>query len=157
MNKYQKTCVFFCGLILSVLVISFLFLNKRTSIVFGPGLQDFSKNLTGSYMLYRNSAHEIFVAPDNGWNSETAIIPSKVIKVNVYNEFIVAERQDLKRRSHKDSLDTYEIPDENVKDFWILNTDKNEVWGRLSGDGLKRKLDSLHIPATIELVDIYKY
>ena len=75
----------------------------------------------------------------------------------MYNEFIVAERQGLKRRSSKDSLDTYEIPDENVKDFWILNTDKNEVWGRLSGDGLKRKLDSLHITATIELVDIYRY
>ncbi|MGH1517748.1 DUF3997 domain-containing protein [Chryseobacterium sp. JK1] len=123
---------------------------------FGPGVQDFSKSMTGGYVLVRNSAHEIFIAPSNGWNNETAIIPSMVIKVNVYNEFILAERQGLKRRS-KDRLDTYEIPDKDVKDFWILNTDKNHVIGSLNHQDFKRKLDSLHIPVAIELIDIYKY
>lgn len=156
MNKYLKISLFFCGLVFSVLVISFSF-NKRLPIAFGPGVQDFSRNLTGGYMLYRTSAHEIFVAPEDGWNSKTAIIPSKVIKVNVYNEFIIAERQALKRINPKDSLDTYEIPDENVKDFWILNTNKNYVLGNLKNNDFNRKLDSLHIPVTVKLVDIYKY
>jgi len=156
MNKYIKILLFFCGLILAIPVVWF-FQNPGSSFAFGPGVQDFSKNLTGGYKLYRNSAHEIFAAPADGWNSEIAIIPSKVIKVNVYDEFIVAERQGLKRRSPNDSLDAYEVPDENVKDFWVLNTDKNYALGNLNKADFKRKLDSLHIPATIELVDIYKY
>ncbi|MBO9690632.1 DUF3997 domain-containing protein [Chryseobacterium sp.] len=156
MNKYVKIVLFFCGLIVAISIVSF-FQNQRTLFAFGPGVQDFSKKLTGGYTLYRNSAHEIFAAPDDGWNSEASIIPSKIININVYNEFIVAERQGLKRRNPNDSLDTYEIPDESIKDFWILNTDKNYVLGNLNKTDFKRKLDSLHIPAGIELVDIYKY
>ncbi|MDR3023159.1 DUF3997 domain-containing protein [Chryseobacterium sp.] len=156
MNKYIKTLLVFCGLILAILTVWF-FQNPESSFAFGPGVQDFSKNLTGGYKLYRNSAHEIFIAPADGWNSEIAIIPSKVIRVNVYDEFIIAERQGLKRRNPNDSLDIYEVPDENVKDFWILDTDKNYALGNLNRTDFKRKLDSLHIPAKIELVDIYKY
>ncbi|MGX5685410.1 DUF3997 domain-containing protein [Chryseobacterium cucumeris] len=155
MNKYIKVGLLFCAIILAVSVIRF-FQNPRGYFPVGPGMQDFSKNLTGGYVLYKNSAHEIFAAPADGWDSEASTIPSKIIKINIYNEFIVAERQGLKRRNPVDSLDTYEIPDECVKDFWILNTDKNYVLGNLNRTDYKRKLDSLHIPA-IELVDVYKY
>lgn len=62
MNKYIKIILFLCGLILAIPVLWFFQKPERSSI-FGPGMQDFSKNLTGDYKLYRNSAHEIFVAP----------------------------------------------------------------------------------------------
>lgn len=156
MNKYIKIILFLCGLILAIPVLWFFQKPERSSI-FGPGMQDFSKNLTGDYKLYRNSAHEIFVAPADGWNSDIAIIPSKVINVNVYHEFIVAERLGLKRRNPDDSSDTYEIPDESVKDFWILNTDKNYVLSNLNKTDFKRKLDSLDVPTDIKLTDVYKY
>lgn len=159
MNKFFKIFLFFSGFIIALISITFL-LNPRffTSfgLMYGPGVQDFSKSLTGAYNLYRNSAHEVFIAPDNGWSDEDAIIPAKVIKVNAYEEFIIAERQGLKRRRPNDSLDTYEIPDKNIKDYWILNTEKNYVLKNLKSNDFKRKLDSLKIPET-ELIDIYEY
>ena len=124
---------------------------------FGPGIQDFSKNVTNGYVLHRNSAHEIFIAPSDGWNDEIAIIPSKVLKLNDYEDFIVAERQGLKKRSPNDSLDGYEIPDENVKDYWILDTENNRVLKNMTKLKYQRKLDSLKIPKNIELIDVYKY
>ena len=159
-KRILKVSLLFIGLFLLLLAIN-NFRNSRTSIFpsfgFGPGVQDFTKNLTGAYTLFRNSAHEIFIAPEDGYNSEIAIIPSKVLKVNTYREFIIAERQGLKRRNPKDSLDGYEIPDEKIKDYWILNTDKNYVLKNLKFNDFKKKLESLKIPSDIDLIDVYKY
>ena len=159
-RRILKVFLLFIGLFLLLLAIN-SFRNSRLSIFpsfgFGPGVHDFSKNLNGGYNLNRNSAHEIFIAPKDGWNSEIAIIPSKVLKVNTYKEFIIAERQGLKKRNPKDSLDGSEIPNENVKDYWILNTDENYVLKNLKINDLQKKLESLKIPADIELIDVYKY
>ena len=142
-TKTIKLLLFLLGIILLLLIIG-LFRSSRVSILpsfgFGPGVQDFTKNLTGDYNLYRNSSHEVFVAPNDGWNDEIAIIPSKVIKLNTYKEFIIAERQGLKLRNPNDSLDGYEIPDEKLKDYWILNTDENYVLKNCDcGGNLSRK------------------
>lgn len=129
-----------------------IFLNS----CFGPGVQDFSVELTGNYSVFRTSTHNIIITPNDGWNDEIAIIPSKVIKVNVYKDFIVAERQGLKNRL-LNSSDTYQIPDEKVKDYWILNTSKNYVISNLNFDYFQKKLDSLNIPRDIKLIDVYEY
>ncbi|WP_396149829.1 DUF3997 domain-containing protein [Flavobacterium sp.] len=142
--------------LLKLLFISVLFLQTIISC-FGPGVQDFSTDLTGNYAIFRNSAHEIKITPKDGWNDKTAIIPSKVLKVNVYENFIIAERQGLKKRSPNDSLDSYEIPDEKVRDYWILNTSKNYVIGNLKFNTFQKKLDSLSIPKDIKLIDVYSY
>ena len=142
--------------ILNILLVPII-LIIATSSCFGPGIQDYSTELTGNYFIFRTSAHNIIVAPNDGWNDKIAIIPSKVLKVNVYDNFIVAERQGLKRRSPNDSLDSYEIPDEKVIDYWILNTSKNYVIGNLEFATFQKKLDSLHIPLDIELVKVYEY
>lgn len=159
-TKTIKLLLFLLGIILLLLIIG-LFRSSRVSILpsfgFGPGVEDFTKNLTGDYNLYRNSSHEVFVAPNDGWNDEIAIIPSKVIKLNTYKEFIIAERQGLKLRNPNDSLDGYEIPDEKVKDYYILNTDENYVLKNLKLNDFKKKIESLEIPKDIELVDVYKY
>jgi len=63
----------------------------------------------------------------------------------------------LKKRNLKDSLDGVEIPDTDVKDYWILNTNKNYVLRNLDKDDFKRKLDSLKIPVNIKLIDVHKY
>ena len=60
-------------------------------------------------------------------------------------------------RNPNDSLDGYEIPDEKVKDYWILNTDENYVLKNLKFNDFKKKIESLEIPKDIELVDVYKY
>src|SRR5690606_14701402 len=89
-----------------VFTIFTIFLNS----CFGPGVQDFSVELTDNYSVFRTSTHNIIITPNDGWNDEIAIIPSKVIKVNVYKDFIIAERQGLKNRL-LNSSDTYQIPD----------------------------------------------
>lgn len=63
----------------------------------------------------------------------------------------------MKKRNLKDSLDGVEIPDTDVKDYWILNTNKNYVLRNLDKDDFKRKLDSLKIPVNIKLIDVHKY
>jgi len=148
------------GLCIIILILSYFdfFVGSRFRMYgYGPGVHDFSKNLTGGYALTRTSAHEILIAPKDGWNSEIAIIPSKVVKVNTYKEFIIAERQGLKKRNTTDSFDGYEIPNENIKDYWILNTDENYVIKNLKFNNFKRKLDSLKIPNKINLIDVSEY
>lgn len=155
----RKLLIFFLGIALLILITGFARSSQTAFFSFGlgSGVQDFTKDLTGGYNLYRNSAHEVFIAPDDGWNDEIAIIPSKVLKVNTYKEFIIAERQGLKRRNPNDSLDGYEIPDEKVKDYWILNTDKNYVLKKLELNDFKKKMESLRIPSKTELIDVYEY
>ncbi len=142
--------------LLKFILIAILLLTTTISC-FGPGMQDYSTDLTGGYAIQRTSAHYITITPTDGYNSEIVIIPSKVLRVNIYKHFIIAERQGLKRRSPNDSLDTYEIPDESVKDYWILNTSKNYVLGNLKFATFQKKLDSLNIPNNIELINVYEY
>jgi Protein of unknown function (DUF3997) len=130
------------------------FLSKAS---LGPGGQDFTKNLTGKYQLYRMSSHNIFIAPNGGWRGDDAIIPEKVLRLNEVDDFIIAERQGLKRRSPKDSLDTYMIPDSTVLDYWILNTRNNTVFKSLTKQRLITILDSLKLPKDLKLVDVYEY
>lgn len=146
-NKMIKVLKIF--LIFTVLTI---FLNS----CFGPGIQDFSVELTGNYSVFRTSAHNIIITPNDGWNDKIAIIPSKVIRVNVYKDFIVAERQGLKNRLLNNS-DSYKIQDEKVKDYWILNTSKNYVISNLNFVNFQKMLDSLNIPRDINLIDVYEY
>lgn len=141
--------------ILILFLISFLMLFINSC--FGPGIQDFSTDLIDNYSIFRTSSHNIMIAPNDGYNSKIAIIPTKVIRVNVYENFIIAERQGLKKQFPNDSLRSYEIPDEKVKDYWILNTKKNYVIGNLKFSSFKKKLDSLNIPTNIELIDVYEY
>lgn len=127
-----------------------------TRIPFGPGIYDFTKEVTGDYVLYRTSSNSVFIAPEDGWNDKIPTIPEKVIRLNDYNDFIIAERQELKPRK-LDRNDSYMIPDESKISYCILDTDKKYVLKNLNKNQFKRKLDSLGIPNQIELIDIYEY
>ncbi|MDR2236136.1 MAG: DUF3997 domain-containing protein [Chryseobacterium sp.] len=157
MNKFFKIVLFFLAI---VLLIIFVGVMRSSNIripflpVFGPGIQDFTKDLTGSYKLYRNSSSDVFIAPDGGWDDKTAIIPSKVLRVNTYENFIIAEREVIKSRLSDDNLSYQKTSD---KDFWILDTDKNYVLKNLNFHEYTRKRDSLKIPQNIEFIDVYIY
>ncbi|MCS4300769.1 DUF3997 domain-containing protein [Chryseobacterium sp. BIGb0232] len=157
MNRFLKIGLLSLGI---VLIIIFVGLGRCSNIripllpVFGSGIQDFSKDLPGGYKLYRNSSIDIFIVPDGGWDDETAIIPSKILKMNTYKNFIVAEREEVKNKPYNDSLNHQKTLD---KDFWILDTGKNYVLKNLPFHEYIRKLDSLKIPRNIELIDVYEY
>jgi hypothetical protein len=132
-------------------------LSFLANIPFGPGAQDFAKSLEGGYKLYRMSENNVIIAPEVGWNKDAAFIPEKVIRLNESNEFVIAERQGLKRRSPNDSTDAYQILDPTVIDYWILDTHKKLVFKTLTKQQLITKLDSLKLPKDLKLIDIYKY
>lgn len=157
MNKFFKIGLFLLGIVLFIIFIGGMrSSNIRIPFlpVLGPGVYDFTKNLTGGYKLYRNSSVDVFIAPDGGWDQETAIIPSKVLKVNTYEDFIIAEREDIENRLPHDRVTNQKS---SGKDFWILKTGKNYVLKNLSFHEYTRKLDSLTIPRNIELIDVYAY
>jgi len=147
-----KKYFFLLGLIL-IIGIVFIFKFPRIAFAYGPGMQDFTKNITNKYVLNRTSSSEVFITPHDGWNGEIAIIPSKVLRLNDYEDYIVAERQGL----IKESQNGFEASDENVKDYWILDTENNWVLKNLKFSDFQKKLDSLKIPRNIELIDVYEY
>ena len=144
-------------LIIIIVLIGFIGIFVLLKFNFGPGVQDFSKNLTGNYQVYRMSENNVFIAPKDVWSSEDAIIPEKVVRLNEYKNFIIAERQGLKRRSSEDSNDTYLIVDSNILDYWILDTKKKFVIEKLNKQQFEIKLDSLGIPGKTELINVYNY
>src|SRR6266496_1433816 len=91
---------------------------------FGPGALDFNYALTGGYRLYRNSSHQIMIAPKGGWTADTPIVRPKVVEVAWDDRFILAKRQVLKFRDEF-SGDKYELPDPGKFDYWILDTNED--------------------------------
>lgn len=148
----NKILIFLFVLVL-ILIIGAISLFVFPRSAYGPGYQDFSKSITNNYELFRTSSDNIIIVPSDGWNDEIATIPSKVLRLNDYEDFIVAERQGL----IKESQNEIETPDENVIDYWILDTENNWVLKNLNFSEFQKKLDSLKIPRNIELIDVYEY
>ena len=96
----------------------------------GPGVSDYEYKVgNGSYTLHRNSADVIYIAPNNGYSSKTEIIPEKIVEVAWNNRYVIAKQYRMK----KESLDkTYEIPDESIVNYWILDTEMKIIYGPFS-------------------------
>lgn len=123
----------------------------------GPGTSDFHAPACGGYSIWRTSAHQISVVPDDGWTASTPIIPTKVIECDFDDRFVIAKRQGLKRRSPGDPNDTYEEPDPSVFDFWILDTSAPKVFGPLSEAEFNRMRTELRVPTKLRLKDVYEF
>ena len=93
----------------------------------GPGVSDYEYKVgNGSYTLHRNSTDVIYIAPNNGYSSKTEIIPEKIVEVAWNNRYVIAKQYRMK----KESLDkTYEIPDESIVNYWILDTEMKIIYG----------------------------
>jgi len=122
----------------------------------GPGHSDFSSPLVGGYSLYRTSAHSVWITP-GGYTDETPIIKEKVVECAVFGQFILAKRQGLKRRSPNDPKDTYEEPDPNVFDYWILDTSVPEVYGSFDIEGFEARKEQLGIDQSVILQPINSF
>jgi hypothetical protein len=153
MNRQLKSFLLLIVVSLAAVAVCYFFLFKMSS--FGPGKQDFTKNLSGGYKLYRMSSNNIFIAPGDVWN-ESAIIPEKVVRLCEYKDYVIAERQLLSRLSTKDNLNSSPAAD-TVSNYWILNTHEHTMIKNVSSEQLKNVLDSLGIPGNIKLADVYEY
>lgn len=120
----------------------------------GMGLSDFSRNVGNNYQLFRSSSNDVKIVPKDGWGSSDAIIPSKVIELNVYKDWVFAKRQGLKTDPTNPSM---QIPDERVFDFQALNTQQNKVYVFKTKEELSKFLDQQGVPKSIPLIDVYEF
>lgn len=137
----------FCGILVAGCDIDF---------AIGPGHSDFSAPLVGDYLLFRYSGTSVSISPANSTN-DTPIIPENVIECAVYEDFILAHRQGLKRRSQNDPNDTYEVPDPDLFDYWILNTSIPEVYGPFDFESFELKMAQMGIPKSTKLKPVNSF
>ncbi len=122
----------------------------------GPGVQDFVAHIAGDYSILRSSAHQIQIASNSRIDS-TPIIPTKVIECDTDGRFVIAKRQGLKRRSPNNPDDTYEEPDPQVFDYWILDTRTPRVYGPLTFEQFTAKKKELALSPSLRLKDVYSF
>ena len=120
----------------------------------GMGLSDFSRNVGNDYQLSRSSSNDVQIVPKDGWGSGDAIIPSKVIALNIYKDWVFAKRQELKTDPTNPSM---QIPDDSVYDFQALNTKQNKVYVFKKQEELRNFLDQQGIPKDLNLIDVHEF
>ena len=116
------------GIVLVILIVIIgIIVNIWIIENISPGVFDYEYKVgNGSYTLHRNSADVIYIAPNNGYSSKTEIIPEKIVEVAWNNRYVIAKQYGMK----KESLDkTYEIPDESIVNYWILDTEMKIIYG----------------------------
>ena len=111
----------------------------------GPGLSDYEYDVANGYIVSRNSTHQIEIIPQNGYQSENEIIPEKVIEVAWNNRYIVAKQIGLKRAYPNDPNNMYEIPDESIVNYWILDSENRVRYGPFSYEKFILKTQEFNI------------
>lgn len=123
----------------------------------GPGVQDFDAVLLGSYKLNRTSAHQVYISQNGALDPTVPSIPKKVLECGVHAPFILGKRQGLKPRSLS-AHDTYETPDTDILDYWILDTrGQGKVFGPSTLAEFNSQRVELGIPASVTMRDVYSY
>ena len=152
--KWRRNIIAATGIVggVAILYLAFMFSN----LGFGPGSEDFSVRLAGGYWLNRDSAHAIFISPQE-WDSATPVIASKVIACAVDRNLILAKRQGLRRRDSSTPNDTYEEPAPGVFDYWILDAKTPKVYGPMTLAQFNIKRKALGVPDTVTLKDVYSF
>ena len=123
----------------------------------GPGIQDFEKPLTDNYTLNRASSEDICISPKEGWSEDEEIIPSKVVKLNVFENYIIAQRLDSEDKKPYDDIDHNKNFVKQRYDYWIIDSDKKQIFKKLSYSQFLAKLDSLKIPRNVKFIDVYEF
>lgn len=140
-------------------ILKCLLIISLSMILYGcAGAGDFDIDLSGGYSLIRSSAHMVTI---NKRESEAiwgeAIIPAKVIELAWNDNYILAKREGLKLRNPDNPDDRYEIPDESKIDYWILDVENGEVYGKLNEQDFIKKKNELGVPNSLILKDVDSY
>lgn len=122
----------------------------------GPGMLDFSAELAGGYSVHRTSSQHVIIAPE-AWNAGTPIIPTLVVECATDGRFILAKRLGVKDQFPENPGSTLTETDPTVQDFWILDTQQQEVHGPLTEAALKSLRTSLSIADTVQLRPVSEF
>lgn len=126
------------GIISGLLVFAFI-------IGVSSGQYDYSYDIVNDFELIRSSAHEIRIIPKTGYATENEIIPAKVIEIAWNNRYVIAKQYGMKKAYPEEADNTYEIPDETVVNYWILDTENKERNGPFSYEEFSIKLQEFNL------------
>jgi hypothetical protein len=119
---------------------------------FGPGVLDYSYDLSGGYQVFRSSSHEIAVVPKPGRDDGTLrSIPPKVVEIAWDDSFILAKQQALKARSPDDA---YQEPVPDQFRYWILDLKGPRALGPLAEREFQAKRVELGIDPRLQLKEV---
>lgn len=112
------------------------------SIVLGR-TGDFERKVGNGYILSRSSSQDVDVVREDVTGSGDAIIPSKVVALNVYHDWVFAKRQGLKTDPNNPTL---QIPDDKIFDYRVLNTKANKAYIFSSEQKMRAFLSQQGVP-----------
>lgn len=98
--------------------------------------------LPGDYHVLRHSSVEVSVAKISG---PAPLIPPKVVGLWWDESYLVGECHPLKRRSPNSPQDTSMIPDLTIRNYWIIDVEREESFGPLSHASMQEKCKALGI------------
>ena len=127
------------------------------SSCFGPGTQDYGYNVGTGYKLVRTSGHQISVIPENGNDGTKPEIKPKVVQIAWNEQFVMVKQFGLKRAYPDNPNNTYEVPDENQVQYFILDTIQLELYGGYDLNEFSEKRKLLGISDDIKLKDVNSY
>ncbi|MCD5324629.1 MULTISPECIES: DUF3997 domain-containing protein [Pontibacillus] len=140
-------------LVTTTIMVTLLLSGCSGELKFGPGMQDFDRELPNDFRLFKASAHEMMIVPKEGTFEENNTIPSKVIKLGWNKNYIIAVQHPLKENPEKNN--GVEIPDKKVENYWIIKPSK-EIVGPLSKKEFTRYKDKFEL-GDLELKKISEY
>lgn len=115
------------------------------------GLGDYDISLPGGYAVVRTSAHEVAIRKQEGegvWGGE--IVPAKVVQVGWDDRYILAKQAGL-RNDPKRTDGSYQIPDETIVAYWIVDPQTNEVYGPMTEENFAARKKALGIEESVTL------
>jgi hypothetical protein len=120
----------------------------------GPGVTDFSYDVSNNYELTQNNPLDVYVLPKDGYEKESEIIPPKVVKIAWNDRFVIAKQQVIKEP--KKSENGIGKPT-NAFNYWILDTKIRQRYGPFNKKTFDKKLKVFGIPNSLKLQDVESY
>ena len=124
---------------------------------FGPGMEDYSYTVGTGYMLDRTSGHQISVVPIGGNDGTKPEIKAKVVQIAWDERYVVAKQLGLKKAYPDNPNNSYEVPDENAVQYFILDTIDLKLYGGFDFDEFQQKEKELGIADKLVLKDVNSY
>lgn len=123
---------------------------------FGPGMEDYSYTVGSGYMLVRTSGHQISVVPIDGNDGTKPEIKAKVVQIAWNERYVTAKQLGLKKAYPDNPNNSYEVPDENVVQYFILDTIDLKLYGGFNFDEFQQQEKELGISEMV-LKDVNSY
>ncbi|MBN2542163.1 DUF3997 domain-containing protein [bacterium] len=137
------------------LILSFGMVYFAILTPFGRGFLDFSYRVAGNYVLYRNSAEQVFVAPEGNWTGENMMIPPRIVEIGWDQKFVLAKQVPVEEESGSDKDGSVDSLFAGGPRYWILDAEVPRVYGPLTEKEFNSLRISLTVHPSVPFEDVY--